>query len=146
MQTLQQQKQSEWTEYSPIPEKRFFTIGEVSKLCEVKPHVLRYWEQEFKQINPAKRKGNRRYYSQKDIHTIREIKTLLYAKGFTILGAKQQLQHSAIIASSIQREEIIEAKESLTDSIEGESLIKNTVKQLEDLLAILDNGASRFQA
>lgn len=75
-----------------IPDKKYFTIGEASKLCGVKPHVLRYWEQEFSQINPAKRRGKRRYYTQEDIETIRTIRDLLYFKGFTIAGAMLQLK------------------------------------------------------
>lgn len=75
-----------------IPDKKYFTIGEASKLCGVKPHVLRYWEQEFPQINPAKRRGGRRYYTHDDIETIRTIRDLLYFKGFTIAGAMLQLK------------------------------------------------------
>ncbi len=75
-----------------IPPKRYFTIGEASQLCEVKPHVLRYWEQEFAQLAPMKRRGNRRYYRREDIVTIRSIRHLLYDRGFTISGARQQLE------------------------------------------------------
>lgn|SRR3990167_2541229 len=75
-----------------IPDKRYFTIGEVSELCAVKPHVLRYWEQEFSPLRPSKRKGSRRYYQRKDILIIRKIRELLYDKGFTISGARQQLK------------------------------------------------------
>jgi len=75
----------------PIPDKRYFSISETSKLCQVKPHVLRYWEQEFSQLKPCKRTGGRRYYQDKDIVMIRHIRELLYDKGFTISGAKQQL-------------------------------------------------------
>lgn len=78
-----------------IPEKRYFTIGEVSELCAVKPHVLRYWEQEFKQLRPMKRRGNRRYYQKQDVLIIRQIRSLLYEQGFTIQGAKQQLKPQA---------------------------------------------------
>ena len=74
-----------------IPGKRYFTIGEVSELCAVKPHVLRYWEQEFPQLKPVKRRGNRRYYQRQDVLTIRQIRSLLYEQGFTIGGARQQL-------------------------------------------------------
>ncbi|MCR6653511.1 MAG: MerR family transcriptional regulator [Cellvibrionaceae bacterium] len=74
-----------------IPGKRYFTIGEVSELCAVKPHVLRYWEQEFPQLKPVKRRGNRRYYQRQDVLTIRQIRALLYEQGFTIGGARQQL-------------------------------------------------------
>lgn len=74
-----------------IPPKRYFTIGEVSELCAVKPHVLRYWEQEFPQLKPSKRRGNRRYYQHHDVLMVRQIRTLLYDQGFTIGGARQQL-------------------------------------------------------
>jgi len=76
-------------ELPPIPGKRYFTIGEVSTLCEVKPHVLRYWEQEFPQLKPVKRRGNRRYYQRQDVLVIRQIRSLLYEEGFTIGGARQ---------------------------------------------------------
>ena len=74
-----------------IPGKRYFTIGEVSELCDVKPHVLRYWEQEFPQLKPVKRRGNRRYYQRQDVLTIRQIRALLYDQGFTIGGARTRL-------------------------------------------------------
>lgn len=76
-----------------IPGKRYFTIGEVSELCAVKPHVLRYWEQEFSQLKPVKRRGNRRYYQRQDVLTIRQIRSLLYDQGFTIGGARQQMEN-----------------------------------------------------
>ena len=75
----------------PIPAKRYFTIGEVSDLCGVKPHVLRYWEQEFTQLKPVKRRGNRRYYQHHEVLLIRRIRELLYAQGFTINGARNKL-------------------------------------------------------
>lgn len=78
-------------ELPSIPEKFYFTIGEVSKLCLLKPHVLRYWEQEFMQLSPVKRRGNRRYYQLKDVLTIRRIRQLLYEEGYTIEGARQKL-------------------------------------------------------
>jgi DNA-binding transcriptional MerR regulator len=78
-------------ELPPIPGKRYFTIGEVSDLCAVKPHVLRYWEQEFPQLKPVKRRGNRRYYQRQDVLIIRQIRSLLYDEGFTIGGARQRL-------------------------------------------------------
>jgi len=74
-----------------IPGKRYFTIGEVSELCDVKPHVLRYWEQEFPQLKPVKRRGNRRYYQRQDVIMIRQIRSLLYEQGYTIGGARLQL-------------------------------------------------------
>jgi len=76
----------------PIPAKRYFTIGEVSELCRVKPHVLRYWEQEFTQLKPIKRRGNRRYYQHHEVLLIRRIRELLYEQGFTISGARNRLE------------------------------------------------------
>ncbi len=96
----------------PIPAKRYFTIGEVSDLCGVKPHVLRYWEQEFTQLKPVKRRGNRRYYQHHEVLLIRRIRELLYRDGFTISGARNQLNASAIHA----QEEVIEA-DALRDKI-----------------------------
>src|SRR5512134_11796 len=78
-------------ELPPIPAKRYFTIGEVSELCGVKPHVLRYWEQEFTQLKPVKRRGNRRYYQHHEVLLIRRIRELLYDQGFTISGARNRL-------------------------------------------------------
>jgi DNA-binding transcriptional MerR regulator len=78
----------------PIPAKRYFTIGEVSELCGVKPHVLRYWEQEFTQLKPVKRRGNRRYYQHHEVLLIRRIRDLLYDQGFTISGARNRLDES----------------------------------------------------
>lgn len=80
------------SELPPIPAKRYFTIGEVSELCAVKPHVLRYWEQEFTQLRPVKRRGNRRYYQHHEVLLIRRIRELLYEEGFTISGARQRLE------------------------------------------------------
>ena len=79
------------SELPPIPSKRYFTIGEVSELCGVKPHVLRYWEQEFSQLKPVKRRGNRRYYQHHEVMLIRRIRELLYEQGFTISGARNRL-------------------------------------------------------
>jgi DNA-binding transcriptional MerR regulator len=76
----------------PIPAKRYFTIGEVSELCGVKPHVLRYWEQEFTQLKPVKRRGNRRYYQHHEVLLVRRIRQLLYDEGFTISGARNRLE------------------------------------------------------
>lgn len=78
----------------PIPAKRYFTIGEVSELCGVKPHVLRYWEQEFTQLKPVKRRGNRRYYQHHEVLLVRRIRELLYSQGFTISGARNRLDDS----------------------------------------------------
>ena len=80
----------------PIPAKRYFTIGEVSDLCAVKPHVLRYWEQEFSQLKPVKRRGNRRYYQHHEVLLIRRIRDLLYEQGFTINGARHRLDSEGV--------------------------------------------------
>jgi len=103
----------------PIPGKRYFTIGEVSELCEVKPHVLRYWEQEFPMLNPVKRRGNRRYYQRQDVIMIRQIRSLLYEQGFTIGGARQRLggEHSKQEATQVRQ------------------LIEQTVSELEEVLS-----------
>src|SRR5258705_4140680 len=82
------------TQLPPIPAKRYFTIGEVSELCGVKPHVLRYWEQEFTELKPVKRRGNRRYYQHHEVLLIRRIRELLYEEGFTISGARNRLDSS----------------------------------------------------
>jgi DNA-binding transcriptional MerR regulator len=86
----------------PLPSKRYFTIGEVSELCDVKPHVLRYWEQEFAQLKPMKRRGNRRYYQHHEVLMIRRIRDLLYDQGFTISGARNKL-HELIQAERDKR-------------------------------------------
>ncbi len=104
------------SELPPIPSKRYFTIGEVSKLCVVKPHVLRYWEQEFAQLKPVTRRGNRRYYQHHDIKLIRKIRGLLYEEGFTITGARHKLGKKGQGVSS--RADISEVRREL------ESLIK----------------------
>jgi DNA-binding transcriptional MerR regulator len=83
-------------ELPPIPAKRYFTIGEVSELCGVKPHVLRYWEQEFTQLKPVKRRGNRRYYQHHEVLLIRRIRELLYEEGFTISGARNRLDSARL--------------------------------------------------
>ena len=87
----QRHKASGGDELPPIPAKRYFTIGEVSELCGVKPHVLRYWEQEFNQLKPVKRRGNRRYYQHHEVLLVRRIRELLYNQGFTISGARNRL-------------------------------------------------------
>ena len=97
----------------PIPAKRYFTIGEVSELCGVKPHVLRYWEQEFTQLKPVKRRGNRRYYQHHEVLLIRRIRELLYEQGFTISGARARLDEAVVhgkpaakLGSTLLRREI----------------------------------------
>jgi len=109
---------TEATELPPIPGKRYFTIGEVSDLCAVKPHVLRYWEQEFPQLKPVKRRGNRRYYQRQDVLVIRQIRNLLYDQGFTIGGARQRL------SGDQNREEATPYKQ----------LLRQMISELEDLL------------
>src|SRR5687767_10566311 len=89
----------------PIPAKRYFTIGEVSELCGVKPHVLRYWEQEFTQLKPVKRRGNRRYYQHHEVLLIRRIRELLYEEGFTISGARNRLDNARLDNSRTEIEE-----------------------------------------
>jgi DNA-binding transcriptional MerR regulator len=86
-------------ELPPIPSKRYFTIGEVGELCAVKPHVLRYWEAEFPQLKPVKRRGNRRYYQRQDVILIRQIKSLLYEQGYTIGGARQKMSEGPVEAT-----------------------------------------------
>ncbi|MBO69121.1 MAG: MerR family transcriptional regulator [Acidiferrobacteraceae bacterium] len=111
-------------ELPPIPGKRYFTIGEVSELCSVKPHVLRYWEQEFAQLKPVKRRGNRRYYQRHEVELIRDIRRLLYLEGYTISGARNQLH----------RNNAVESKESLGyDSSDYRALIA----ELEDISRVL---------
>ena len=112
---------SQSDELPPIPGKRYFTIGEVSQLCEVKPHVLRYWEQEFPQLKPVKRRGNRRYYQRQDVITIRQIRGLIYDQGFTIGGARQRLTGD-------------DAKQ---DQTQFKLLVKQMIVELEDVLKVL---------
>ncbi len=104
-----------------IPGKRYFTIGEVSELCAVKPHVLRYWEQEFPQLKPVKRRGNRRYYQRHDVIMIRQIRSLLYEEGFTIGGARQRMSGE-------------EAKE---DSNQSHQIVRQLRTEMEELLQTL---------
>jgi DNA-binding transcriptional MerR regulator len=108
-------------ELPPIPGKRYFTIGEVSELCAVKPHVLRYWEQEFPQLNPVKRRGNRRYYQREDVLMIRQIRGLLYEQGFTIGGARLRMT----------------TDEVKDDSAQYKQLIRLMITELEDVLLVL---------
>ncbi|KFI23102.1 MerR family transcriptional regulator [Nitrosococcus oceani] len=108
-------------ELPPIPGKRYFTIGEVSELCQVKQHVLRYWEQEFPQLKPVKRRGNRRYYQRQDVIMIRQIRNLLYEQGFTIGGARQKLSSA-------------EARE---DSTQSKQIIRQLRLELEEIMSLL---------
>lgn len=108
-------------ELPAIPGKRYFTIGEVSELCAVKPHVLRYWEQEFPQLKPIKRRGNRRYYQRQDVILIRQIRSLLYEHGFTIGGARQRLS----------------GEEAKVDVNQSQQIIRQLRVELEEVLNIL---------
>jgi DNA-binding transcriptional MerR regulator len=108
-------------ELPAIPGKRYFTIGEVSELCGVKPHVLRYWEQEFPQLKPVKRRGNRRYYQRQDVLVIRQIRALLYDQGFTIGGARNRLEGE-------------EAREDVTQT---QQLSRQLRGELEEIAKIL---------
>ena len=108
-------------ELPPIPGKRYFTIGEVSELCGVKPHVLRYWEQEFPQLKPVKRRGNRRYYQRQDVLMIRQIRSLLYEQGFTIGGARQKMSGE-------------DAREDVTQS---QQIVHQVRIELEEVLQLL---------
>jgi DNA-binding transcriptional MerR regulator len=111
-----------------IPGKRYFTIGEVSELCAVKPHVLRYWEQEFPQLTPVKRRGNRRYYQHQDVLLIRNIRGLLYDQGFTIGGARLQMTSDEDGPS-----EVVEAA---SDS-QKQRVVAAVIADLEELLLVL---------
>ncbi|MEK7207452.1 MAG: MerR family transcriptional regulator [Pseudomonadota bacterium] len=104
-----------------IPGKRYFTIGEVSELCAVKPHVLRYWEQEFPQLKPVKRRGNRRYYQRHDVILIRQIRNLLYVDGFTISGARNKLE--------MDNPQLLDANR--------QQAVKALINELEDVLDML---------
>ncbi len=118
----------------PIPAKRYFTIGEVADLCGVKTHVLRYWEQEFTQLRPVKRRGNRRYYQHHEVLMIRRIRDLLYEQGFTISGARNRLQELAQaerlpLASSVIETGNIE----MPDSAPAQSLAPSKIEQPQEL-------------
>ncbi|MEP6740556.1 MAG: MerR family transcriptional regulator [Caldimonas sp.] len=103
-----------------IPAKRYFTIGEVSELCGVKPYVLRYWEQEFTQLKPMKRRGNRRYYQHHEVLLIRRIRELLYEQGFTISGARNRLTDAASTRSNASNRATMQARTSNSDGAPAE--------------------------
>lgn len=110
-----------------IPDKRYFTISEVSDLCAVKPYVLRYWEQEFPQLKPVKRRGNRRYYQQQDVLLVRQIKKLLYEEGFTIEGARTKLGSAdTVISQSVKTDAMV--KKIIVDL---ETVLQNLQTELE---------------
>ena len=121
--------QSENSSLPPIPSKRYFTIGEVSDLCLVKPHVLRYWEQEFTNLNPVKRRGNRRYYQRHEVQLIRRIRHLLYVEGFTISGAKNQLDIEAAEKSEPANPKASSQKE----------MISSLIKEIDEVVSILSD-------
>ncbi len=112
-----------------IPAKRYFTIGEVSELCQVKPHVLRYWEQEFSQLNPVKRRGNRRYYQRHEVELIRTIRSLLYLEGFTISGARQKLESDNEYAEPVMA---VADKPKVSNEVIG-----GLISELEELTVML---------
>ena len=130
------------TQLPPIPAKRYFTIGEVSELCGVKPHVLRYWEQEFTQLKPVKRRGNRRYYQHHEVLLIRKIRELLYEQGFTINGARNRLDGpDAIEQKSFNPADV---KHVIANSIDANVPTNNQPfsviairKELADILGLL---------
>jgi DNA-binding transcriptional MerR regulator len=122
----------------PIPAKRYFTIGEVSDLCAVKPHVLRYWEQEFTQLRPMKRRGNRRYYQHHEVLLIRKIRELLYDQGFTISGARNQLMDARINSVGVG---VTEARVApVSDEVE----VKSVRHTLQEVLMLLKGSSGRL--
>lgn len=131
-------------ELPEIPAKRYFTIGEVSELCEVKPHVLRYWEQEFAQLKPVKRRGNRRYYQRQDVILIRQIRSLLYEQGFTIGGARQRMAGAGVVEldDAAQLQSATQLKESHKASLAAvpffnPSAIRELIEDIEEALGHL---------
>jgi DNA-binding transcriptional MerR regulator len=115
------------SELPPIPAKRYFTIGEVSELCGVKPHVLRYWEQEFTQLKPVKRRGNRRYYQHHEVLLIRRIRELLYEQGFTISGARNRLDE---FAGNVAVADTGEQIPAIADEHTDLAFIRNEIKSV----------------
>ncbi len=122
----------------PIPAKRYFTIGEVSELCGVKPHVLRYWEQEFTQLRPVKRRGNRRYYQHHEVLLIRRIRELLYEQGFTINGARNRLD-----SHGTDRAAPAEAQDELFPAAAAHAAAGVDVEQLRRALLEVIDGLAR---
>jgi DNA-binding transcriptional MerR regulator len=129
------------SELPPIPAKRYFTIGEVSELCGVKAHVLRYWEQEFAQLNPVKRSGNRRYYQHHEVVLIRRIRELLYEQGFTISGARNRLDGARV--TNNPPEVVLMAESEKIDSSTEQSVVMNRdtaalKREIRDIIAMLN--------
>ena len=121
-------------ELPPIPAKRYFTIGEVSDLCAVKPHVLRYWEQEFTQLKPVKRRGNRRYYQHHEVLLIRRIRDLLYEQGFTINGARNRLESDALAPSPDAASEPRPAPDARRSTSLSPDQLRQVIEEIRDLL------------
>ncbi|EIF30405.1 putative transcriptional regulator [Burkholderia sp. Ch1-1] len=122
----------------PIPAKRYFTIGEVSELCGVKPHVLRYWEQEFTQLRPVKRRGNRRYYQHHEVLLIRRIRELLYEQGFTINGARNRLDSHGGGAHAVPAD-VVDEREGAAIPATTTTAATVDVEQLrKELLKVID--------
>lgn len=121
----------------PIPEKRYFSIGETSKLCAVKPHVLRYWEQEFSDLKPTTRTGGRRYYQVKDVLLVRQIRELLYEQGFTIAGAKQQLK-SVKKAGALATNQTVVTQTIVKPAISDESKQSSLASLIQELELALE--------
>ncbi len=140
-------------ELPPIPAKRYFTIGEVSELCLVKPHVLRYWEQEFTQLSPVKRRGNRRYYQHHEVLLVRRIRELLYGEGFTIIGARGRLDEDANGNSPATRRRVL--KPGIASATQAADAAQSTAAAhtaqasaalraaLLEIAALLEQGVSR---
>lgn len=126
-----------------IPTKRYFTIGEVSDLCDVKTHVLRYWEQEFAQLKPVKRRGNRRYYQRQDVLLIRAIRDLLYGQGFTIQGAKQQLQTFKVSELPTTVAARAATPSATVQSVDNDQLIQEALSEMIDDLEAIAHMLSR---
>ena len=136
----------------PIPAKRYFTIGEVGDLCGVKPHVLRYWEQEFTQLRPMKRRGNRRYYQHHEVLIIRRIRDLLYDQGFTISGARNKMQEiiqserdkkrngevmlDGVEVLEVSDSELEDFEDSLQDDSLGVGFVRRELSEIRNLLGV----------
>jgi DNA-binding transcriptional MerR regulator len=132
------QEQNAKIQLPPIPAKRYFTIGEVSDLCGVKPHVLRYWEQEFTQLKPVKRRGNRRYYQHHEVLLIRRIRELLYEQGFTISGARNRLEDQADSPSTtLEAENTTKVQSNSQENAAFDiSFFRNELTQIAALLTV----------
>jgi len=124
------------SELPPIPAKRYFTIGEVSELCAVKPHVLRYWEQEFTQLKPVKRRGNRRYYQHHEVLLIRRIRDLLYEQGFTINGARNRLESDALAAPAMPQSAGVPRSGDRRSSSLSSAQIRQVIEEIRALLGL----------